>query len=125
VHADPCWGFRFELDAGEGQAPAKKILSYCTDTGPCDNLVALSRNADVLITECGLLPGAPSPPSWPHLNPEMAAEAAKAAGVKKLFLTHFAANLYETKEARLQAQAAARGIFTDSTATMDGMQVEL
>ncbi|VVB56811.1 Ribonuclease Z [uncultured archaeon] len=117
VHADPCWGYRFEMDG--------KIISYCTDTGPCENLVALSRGADALITECGLLPGAPSPPSWPHLNPEMGAQAAKEAGVKKLFLTHFAAHLYESKQKREEAQAAARKIFAGSTAAMDGMETRI
>ena len=122
VHADPCWGFRFEIPR---QDDKKFILSYCTDTGPCENLVALSRSADVLITECGMLPGTPSSPSWPHLNPEMAAQAAKEAGVGRLFLTHFAAHLYETEEKRLESQAAARKIFPGSTAAMDGMSVSL
>lgn len=117
VHADPCWGFRFDLNG--------KIISYCTDTGPCDNLGALAKNADIFITECGLLPGRPSSPAWPHLNPEMAAEAARAAGVKRLYLTHFAAHLHETKGKRLESQAAARKIFSASFAAMDGMETEV
>ncbi len=122
VHADPCWGFRFEVLKGDGK---NAIISYCTDTGPCDNLVSLSRSADILITECGLTSGTPSSPSWPHLNPEMAAEAAKEAGVGRLFLTHFAAHLYETKAKRLESQAAARKIFPSCTAAMDGMSVDI
>ena len=122
VHADPCWGYRFEIPRGDGETA---IIAYCTDTGPCENLVSLSKNADVLITECGLLPGQPSPPSWPHLNPEMAANAAKEAGVKKLYLTHFAANSYDTKQKRLESQAAARKIFPDTIAAMDEMSVEV
>ncbi len=123
VHADPCWGYRFEIPR-DGDGAQKAILSYCTDTGPCENLVSLSRDADVLITECGLLPGQPSPPSWPHLNPEMAAQAAKDADVKKLFLTHFAAHVYDTKQVRLDSQSAARKIFANTTAAMDEMVVE-
>ena len=122
VHADPCWGFRFEIPKTDGQ---NAILSYCTDTGPCDNLVALSRMADILITECGLKSGAPSPPAWPHLNPEMAAEAAKSAGAGRLLLTHFAASIYDTKGKRMQAQTAARKIFPNTTAAMDGMRIRI
>ena len=122
IHADPCWGFRFSLPRGDG---TNLILSYCTDTGPCENMLRLSKDADILITECGLLPGQPCPPSWPHLNPEMAAEAAKTAGAKRLFLTHFAANLHDTKKKREESQAAARKIFAQSFAAMDEMSVDI
>lgn len=122
VHADPCWGFRFELPRGDGTAA---IVSYCTDTGPCENLLSLSRGADALITECGLLPGQPSPPSWPHLNPQMAAEHALKAGCKALYLTHFAADKYDTPQKREEAAAAARAIFKDSFAASDGLRVGL
>ena len=121
VHADPCWGYRFEIPRENGETA---IISYCTDTGPCENLKVLSQDADVLITECGLLPGQPSPPSWPHLNPEMAAECARDSKVKRLFLTHFAANLQDTRQKRLESQAAARKIFPNTTAAMDEMSVE-
>ncbi len=122
VHADPCWGFRFEILKQDGE---KAILSYCTDTGPCDNLVPLARNADTLIIECSLLAGAPLTPAWPHLNPEEAARTAREAGVKRLFLTHFAADNYETVEDRLEAERAAKKIFANSTAAMDEMSVEV
>ncbi len=117
VHADPCWGYRFELGG--------KTIAYCTDTGPCENLGALAKNADILITECGLMSGQPSSPSWPHLNPEMAAQAAKDAGAGHLYLTHFAANLCKTKGDRLQTQAAARRIFSASTAAVDRMSIRI
>ena len=122
VHADPCWGFRFEWKLDDGK---KTVLSYCTDTGPCENIGRLSKKADVLITECSLSPGSALTPSWPHLNPEAAAQAARDAGVKKLYLTHFASNKYETKESRLEAQAAARKIFPSSFAAMDEMEAEV
>ncbi len=120
VHADPCWGFRFELADMGG---TKKIISYCTDTGPCDNLVALADNADVLITESGLLPGEPISPSWPHLNPETAAKMANEAGCRKLILTHFAAHKYGTHEKRFEAQKCARAIFENTFAAIDGMEI--
>lgn len=121
-HADPCWGFRFELPRGDN---TKAILAYCTDTGPCENLVALSRGAHALITECGLLPGESSSPAWPHMSPEMAAEQAQLAGVKQLYLTHFAPNKYPTLVERKAAGAAARKIFPSTQTAYDGMQVNI
>lgn len=91
VHPVPCFGYRVELDG--------KVLAYCTDTGVCDNAIALARNADLLITECGLKPGESSP-DWPHLNPENAIAIAKEAGAKRLALMHFGAEVYKTAAER-------------------------
>jgi ribonuclease BN (tRNA processing enzyme) len=90
-HSDPCMGFRFRLD---GMA-----VAYCTDTGMCDNLIRLGRDADLLITECSELSGRHSD-MWPHLNPEEAVAAAEKAGARRLALTHFNAHLYDTLEKR-------------------------
>jgi len=49
-HSDPCMGYRFRLGG--------LTVAYCTDTGLCDNLIRLGRDADLLITECSELPGA-------------------------------------------------------------------
>lgn len=59
---------------------------YSGDTDLCDNLVELSRGADVLICESALpdelkVSG--------HLTPSLAGDIARRAGVKKLILTHF------------------------------------
>ncbi|PIT84045.1 MBL fold metallo-hydrolase [Candidatus Micrarchaeota archaeon CG10_big_fil_rev_8_21_14_0_10_45_29] len=121
VHADPCWGFRFEIMCEK----EKKIISYCTDTGPCENIVKLSKNADALITECGLLPGEPIPVSWPHMNPEDGAKLAKEANVKKLIFTHFAPHKYLDVKMRENAQAEARKIFPNAFAATDGEEFEI
>lgn len=49
VHADACLGYRLELD--------NRIVTYCTDTGMCNNLYDLAKNAHLLITECSFKPG--------------------------------------------------------------------
>ncbi|MEM4554721.1 MAG: ribonuclease Z [Candidatus Anstonellaceae archaeon] len=116
-HADTSFGFRFEI--------AGRIISYCTDTGPCENLVRLAKQADVLITECGMLPGERTDGSWPHLPPEAAAHAAKKADCKKLILTHFAAHLYKDAKSRKAAQESARKIFPATFAAYDGMEIEI
>ncbi|MCX8197004.1 MAG: ribonuclease Z [Candidatus Micrarchaeota archaeon] len=117
VHADPCFGFRFELGS--------KKIAYCTDTGSCKNIYLLAKNADMLITECGLLPGQKTSSDWPHMSPEAAAKIAKKAKCKMLCLTHFIAHLYKTKETREEAQRAAQKIFQPTVAAHDGMELEI
>jgi ribonuclease BN (tRNA processing enzyme) len=95
VHASPCFGYRFEIDG--------KVIAYCTDTGPCDNIITLGKGADLLITECAFRPGETSK-SWPHLNPELAIEMAKKAGCKKLALTHFDAARWRDLETRREVE---------------------
>ena len=93
IHPVPCYGYRLDIDG--------KTIAYCTDTGVCDNVVKLGRDADLLITECGLRPGEESP-GWPHLNPENAIQVAKDAKAKRLALMHFGAMTYPTLESRLE-----------------------
>jgi len=92
VHPAPCFGYRLEMEG--------KMIAYCTDTGVCDNAIALGRDADLLITECGLKPGVKSP-DWPHLNPEDAIAIARQAHAKRLALMHFGAEVYKTVDERL------------------------
>jgi ribonuclease BN (tRNA processing enzyme) len=59
---------------------------YSGDTDYSENLIALSKDADVLICESAL------PDDFRvkgHLTPSLAGEIAARAGVKKLVLTHF------------------------------------
>ncbi len=92
VHPVPCFGYRVEIDG--------RIIAFCTDTGVCDNAVTLARDADLLITECGLKPGENSP-EWPHLNPQDAIGIAQRAGAKRLALLHFGAEVYRTLAERM------------------------
>jgi ribonuclease BN (tRNA processing enzyme) len=116
LHADPCFGYRFQI--------GDKIITYCTDTGVCENLLRLAKGADLLITECTLKSGQSSP-QWPHLNPEDAAIIAKRAQVSKLLLVHFTANIYQTLKERQVAEKAARKIFPETYATFDDWEIEI
>ncbi|MBX3101628.1 MAG: MBL fold metallo-hydrolase [Bacteroidetes bacterium] len=102
VHEITCYGYRLEA--------AGKSLAYCTDTGMSDNVPVLGREADLLITECALLPGVPDG-GWGHLNPQDAATLARRAHCKQLALTHFAAHDYPELADRQQALTAASAIF--------------
>ena len=115
VHVSPCYGYRFNLE--------HKVLTYCTDTGPCRNFSELARGADLLISECAYK--ANENPHWPHMNPETAAGLAREVGVKKLALLHFDASLYPTLADRKEAQVRARKIFRKAFTARDGQEIVL
>ena len=116
VHASKCLGYRFEIDG--------EIISYCTDTGYCENSERLSLNADLLISECAL-PGGQTSDYWPHMNPQLAAKLALQSKAKKLALTHFDAALYTSMAKREKAQAQAQIIFADSFSAHDGLRITI
>lgn len=115
-HPALCYGYRFILEG--------KVVTYCTDTGMNGNIVRLAKGADLFISECSLKPGQQQK-SWGHMNPELAAGAAKKAGAKKLVLTHFAADIYAGKNDRAVALSAARRVFRKTAVACDGMTIEL
>jgi ribonuclease BN (tRNA processing enzyme) len=115
-HSLPCLGYRFELDG--------KIITYCTDTGICDNAIELARNADLLITECSFKNGQKNV-EWPHLNPEDAAQIAKEANARKLAMIHFDANIYKTLQERKEAEERAKEIFKNTFAAQDNQEINL
>jgi len=117
IHVDPCVGYRLNIDDG-------KIITYCVDTGVCDNMLRLSRNADVLITECSLKPRQRYT-EWPHLNPEDSAKVAKKMKVGKLLLTHFDAISYKTFKERKEAEKVAKKIFPNTIACYDGLELTI
>lgn len=113
-HSMLTFGYRLILE--------NKIVTFCTDTGYCDNLVKLAKDADLLITECAFLPEE-NDDNWPHLNPEIAAKTALEANAKKLALVHFDAARYKTLDDRKIAQREARKYFDASFITKDDMEI--
>jgi ribonuclease BN (tRNA processing enzyme) len=65
----------------------RSSLVYSADTGPCQALVELARDADLLLAEAAFREGEDNPPDL-HLTGRQAGEAAAAAGVRRLVLTH-------------------------------------
>jgi ribonuclease BN (tRNA processing enzyme) len=116
VHPVPTIGYRFKL--------CGKIITYCTDTGYCENAVQLAKNSDLLITECAYKRDM-KVSKWPHLNPDDAARLAKRSDAKKLVLTHFDAFLYKTIPERRKAQNQARETFYNTTTAMDEIIIEI
>ena len=79
AHPIECYALR--LTAGG------RSLVYTGDTGPCDDVVELARDADVLLAEAAH-PAGPDLPDGLHLTGRQAGEHAAAAGVGRLLLTH-------------------------------------
>jgi ribonuclease BN (tRNA processing enzyme) len=66
---------------------AGRALVYSGDTGPCPQLAQLATGADVLLAEASW-PDRPSNPLGLHLSGRQAGEAAAAARVGRLLITH-------------------------------------
>jgi len=115
-HSEASMGYRIDADG--------RTVSYCLDTGPCENLVKLSKDSDLMITECSF-PAGMYLEKWPHLNPELAAKAAKEANARRLALIHFDASIYRTQRDRSKAQRIARRLFPKAFVARDGMRIKL
>jgi ribonuclease BN (tRNA processing enzyme) len=79
THSESSIALRVEIPGG-------KALVYSGDTDYCENIVALAKNADLLILECSLpeemrVAG--------HLTPSLAGRIARESHGKRLLLTHF------------------------------------
>jgi ribonuclease BN (tRNA processing enzyme) len=116
-HSVPCYGFRLETE--------NRSLAYCTDTGVCENMLKLMKGTDVSILECSFKTGQYVDPGWPHLTPEIAAEAARISQTKKLLLTHFDASIYTSSKDRLASRKTAQQIFKNSMTASDNLEVIL
>lgn len=62
-------------------------VAYTGDTGPTEEVVAIARDANLLLSEAALQ-DQPEPP-WFHLSARQAGEHAKRAGAARLALSHF------------------------------------
>jgi len=116
IHSSKCLGYRFELDG--------KIITYCPDTGICENAIELAENADLLIAECSFKMRQRNA-EWQHLNPEDATQIAKEANAKKLALIHFDANIYRSLEERIEVQEKMKKVFENLIVTFDNMEMEI
>ena len=115
-HADKTFGYRLTIE--------EKIVTYLCDTGVCENANILSRNADILIHECAMKTGERDG-GWGHSGPKQAAFVAKDSNVKKMFLTHLAANKYTSKKDRIEAENVAKNIFENTVCANDDMSIEI
>lgn len=105
--------------------PARKGIkvTYCTDSRPTEGIVKNAADADLFI--CEGMYGEPDKKAKAKENKHMtfyeAAEMAKRAQVKKMWLTHYSPSLNRPEE-YLQA---VRKIFPETETCKDGKTIEL
>lgn len=109
-------GKKIKLKDVSTAKPGVKVV-YSGDTEPCENVVKISKNADVLIHEATFIE---DKEEMMHTTVKGAAEIAKKAGVKKLIMTHFSRRYANTGEFEKEA----RKIFKESYAARDFMRVD-
>ncbi len=90
-YEETTFGLRVESDG--------RALAYSGDTGPCDELAELARDADLFLCEATL--DEPEPAERGHLTDAEAFEAACAAQAKQLLLVHRPVELDVTVDAQL------------------------
>lgn len=88
-------------------AHGDKVLVYSGDTGPCEALVGLARDADLLLCEASFLAGGEHAADV-HLTGCEAGEHAARAGVRRLVVTHVPP-WYDPRELVAEAQRTYAG----------------
>lgn len=78
LHTQESVGYRFEIGG--------KVLGFSGDSGYCEELIRLFKDADLAVLECS---HADEFAVKGHLSPSLAARIAQEAGVKKMVLNHF------------------------------------
>ena len=67
-------------------------MAFAMDTAPCDGLLELARDVDLLVCESTYLHAEVElATKYKHMTARQAGEAASAAGARRLVLTHFSA----------------------------------
>ena len=106
-HIIPTIGLRIEATS------TGKVVAYSCDTEPCDQVVALARDADILIHES-------TGKSFGHSSSAQAGEIAQEAGAKSLYLIHYPPHLYGDRDLLDQAKACFTGEVRFAT---DGLEI--
>lgn len=105
--------------------PPRKGLkvTYCTDTRPTDGIVKNARGADLFICEgmYGEPDKAQKAREYKHMTFYEAAQMAKRAGVRELWLTHYSPSLIRPDDYMQEVWK----IFPDAVAARDGRSVDL
>lgn len=98
------------------------VLAYCTDTRPCDAAVELARDADLLIYEGTFDASMPEDAHRKgHSTVADAARIARAAGARRLVITHLSPRYTDVSPLLAQAQA----IFPETRIARDLYQVDV
>jgi ribonuclease BN (tRNA processing enzyme) len=121
-HNHPGGAYGYRITEGD------KTLVYCTDVEHGDeidkNVVALSRNADLLIHDAQYTPDElKERKGWGHSSWEQAAEVAERAAVKKLALFHHDPEHSDAFLAEVEVEV--QKTFPMAFFAREGMEIEL
>jgi ribonuclease Z len=106
-----------------GPPRAGRKLVYSGDTRPCVATVEAARGADLLVHEATFGEEEKDrAKETAHATAKEAAEVAKAAGVRRLVLTHLSAR-YSRDSAVLLDEA--RAVFPETVVAKDGLEIEV
>ncbi len=116
-------GKKYTPDMVLGEPRKGLKITYCTDTRPTASLVEHAKNSDLFICEgmYGDPEKAKKAIEHKHMTFYEAAEIAKNAKVKKMWLTHYSPSLIKPEEYLPEAKK----IFKKMEAGKDGKTVEL
>ncbi len=78
----------YDMHAFGFRVRGDRVLAYSGDSGPCDSLAELARDADLLLSEATLENGGYDGPGRGHLSPDEARETADDARATRTLLTH-------------------------------------
>ncbi len=108
-HYVPTWGFRIAASRAGGDGAAARTLAYSADSGPCDALLELARDADLLIHDAmhsdhdyQLRRG------WGHSPARAGVAVAERAGAKRLALFHHSPDATDDMIDEVVSRTAAR-----------------
>ncbi|MBW2195335.1 MAG: MBL fold metallo-hydrolase [Deltaproteobacteria bacterium] len=121
-HNHPGGAYSYRITEGN------KTLVYCTDVEHLDgidpNIVALSRNADLLIHDAQYTPEElKDKKGWGHSSWEQAVEVAEQAGVRKLALFHHDPEHSDTFLLNMEQEIQRR--FPRAFLAREGMEIQL
>jgi ribonuclease Z len=113
-------GRTFTPDDVLGEPMAGRKVVYSGDTRPCDAVIELARGSDILIHESMFSSeDEENTKDAAHSTTKQAAEVAKKADVKKLYLTHISQRYTEPEK----LLAEAREVFPETYIAEDFMKV--
>ena len=121
-HNHPGGAYSYRIK-GEGKA-----FVYCADVEHVDgidpNIVALSRNADLLVHDAQFTPEElKEKKGWGHSSWEQAVEVAEQAGAKKLALFHHDPEHTDSFLFRMEKECQKR--FAEAFLSREGMEIEI